>query len=65
SFRQIHGPSGKPVRYQKTVEGVGPVDSADILKGYETDKGEYILLDPDEIDAIKLDTKKTLELVQF
>lgn len=65
SFRQIHEPSGKPVRYQKTVQGVGPVDSDEIMKGYETDDGEYILLDPDEIDAIKPETKKTLELVQF
>ncbi|MAM62979.1 Ku protein [Maritimibacter sp. UBA3975] len=65
SFRQIHGPSGKPVHYQKTVQGVGPVESDEIVKGYETDDGDYILLEPDEIDAIKLETKKTLELVQF
>ncbi|MGR3322394.1 MAG: non-homologous end joining protein Ku [Pseudooceanicola sp.] len=65
SFRQIHKPSGKPVRYEKTVQGVGPVESDDIMKGYETKDGEYILLEPDEIDAIKLETKKTLELVQF
>ncbi|MBW4982269.1 Ku protein [Mameliella sp. CS4] len=65
SFRQIHRPSGKPVRYQKTVQGVGPVENDDIMKGYETDDGEYILLDKDEIDAIKLETRKTLELVQF
>lgn len=64
SFRQIHKPSGKPVRYQKTVQGVGPIESDDIMKGYETDDG-YILLEKDEIDAIKLETKKTLELVQF
>ncbi|SEO76283.1 DNA end-binding protein Ku [Salinihabitans flavidus] len=65
SFRQIHKPTGKPVRYQKTVQGVGPVDSDDIMKGYETEDGEYILMEPDEIDAIKLETKRTLELVQF
>jgi len=65
SFRQIHKPSGKPVRYQKIVQGVGPVENDDIMKGYETDDGEYILLEPDEIDAIRLETKKTLELVQF
>ncbi len=65
SFRQIHGPSKKPVRYQKVVQGVGPVENDDILKGYETDDGTYILLEPDEIDAIKLETRKTLELVQF
>jgi DNA end-binding protein Ku len=65
AFRQIHRPSGKPVHYQKVVTGVGPVKTEDILKGYETDKDDYILLDPDEVDAIRLETKKTLELVQF
>lgn len=65
SFRQIHKPSGQPVRYQKTVQGIGPVESDEIVKGYETDDGEYILLQPEEIDAIRLETKKTLELVQF
>jgi DNA end-binding protein Ku len=65
SFRQIHGPTGKPVKYQKIVAGEGPVESADIRKGYETSGGDYILLDQAEIDAIKLETKKTLELVQF
>lgn len=65
SFRQIHKPSGQPVRYEKTVPGIGPVDNDDIWKGYEIEKDEYVLIDPDEIDAIKLESKKTLELVQF
>ncbi|TPW27038.1 non-homologous end joining protein Ku [Pararhizobium mangrovi] len=65
SFRQIHEPSGKPVHYQSVVDGVGPIDKSDIVKGYEVEKGEYVLLDPEEIDAIKLETKRTLELVQF
>ena len=65
SFRQIHGPTGKRVRYEKTVPGVGPVKSEDILKGYELGDDEYLLLEPEDIDAIKLETKKTLELVQF
>lgn len=64
SFRQVHGPSGKRVRYEKIVPGVGPVDSADIMKGYEVGD-DVILLEPEEIDDIKLETKKTLELVQF
>jgi DNA end-binding protein Ku len=65
SFRQIHGPTGKRVRYEKSVPGVGPVKSEDILKGYELGDDEYLLLEPEEINAIKLETKKTLELVQF
>ena len=63
-FRQIHEPSGKPIHYEKVAEGVGPVKADDIVKGYEND-GEYLLIDPEEIDAIKLETKKTFELVQF
>lgn len=65
SFRQIHGPSGKRVKYKKTVPGVGPVKKEDILKGYELGDDEYLLIEPEELDAIKLETKKTLELVQF
>ena len=65
SFRQIHEPSGKPINYEKVVPGIGPVDRDDIVKGYELSKGNYVLLDDDEIEAVKLESKKTLELVQF
>lgn len=65
SFRQIHEPTGKPVKYEKVVRGVGPVDASEIVKGYEYENDQYVLLDPAEVDAIKLETKKTLELVQF
>jgi len=65
SFRQIHEPSGKPIHYEKVVTGIGPVDTDEIMKGYEIERGEYVLLDQDEIDAVKLESKKTLELTQF
>ncbi|MBA15222.1 MAG: Ku protein [Sphingomonas sp.] len=65
SFRQIHEPTGKPIHYEKVVTGVGPVDTDEIMKGYEVEKGSYVLLDQDEIDAVKLESKKTLELTQF
>ncbi|MBU4527929.1 MAG: Ku protein [Hoeflea sp.] len=65
SFRQIHGPSGKPVSYQKTVPGIGPIDAGDIMKGFEYEKDQFLLIDPDSVEEIKLETKKTLELVQF
>jgi DNA end-binding protein Ku len=65
SFRQIHEPSGKRIRYEKVVPGIGPVEKDDIMKGYELEKDNYVLLDPEEIDAVKLESKKTFELVQF
>jgi DNA end-binding protein Ku len=65
SFNQVHRPSGKRVRYEKVVPGIGPVDPDDILKGFEYEKGNYVLLTDEEIDAVKLETRKTLELTQF
>ena len=65
AFKQIHEPSGKPIHYEKVVTGVGPVDTDEIMKGYEVSKGEFVLLEQDEIDAVKLESKKTLELTQF
>ena len=65
SFRQIHEPSGKPISYEKIVQGVGPVDRDEIVKGYETEKGHFVLLKDEEIEALKVESKKTLELVQF
>ncbi|MBU1337191.1 MAG: Ku protein [Alphaproteobacteria bacterium] len=65
SFRQIHEPTGKPINYEKVVAGVGPVDKDEIMKGFEYEKGDYVLLTDKEIDAVKLETRKTLELTQF
>lgn len=65
SFRQIHKPSGRRVNYEKVVQGIGKIDNADIVKGYEVDKDSYVTLEPEEIDALKLESKKTIDLVQF
>jgi DNA end-binding protein Ku len=65
AFHQVHKPSGKRIRYEKVVPGIGPVDTGDIFKGYEVSKGHYVLLDDAEINAVKLEARKTLELVQF
>ena len=64
-FHQIHEPSGKRINYEKVVQGIGPVDRDDIVKGYEVSKGNYVLLDDDEIEAAKVESRKTLDLVQF
>lgn len=65
SFRQIHEPSGKPISYEKVVQGVGAVDRDEIVKGFEMSKGNYVLLGDDEIESVRIESRKTLELVQF
>ncbi|MFC0685253.1 non-homologous end joining protein Ku [Novosphingobium clariflavum] len=65
SFHQIHEPSGKRIRYEKVAPGVGPVDRDEIIKGFEISRGNYVLLDEQEIEAVKIESRRTLELVQF
>jgi len=65
AFNQIHEPSGKRIKYEKVAPGIGPVDPDEIVKGYEYEKGKYVLVSEDEIDSVKLESKKTLDLTQF
>jgi DNA end-binding protein Ku len=65
AFNQIHEPSGKRIKYEKVVPGIGAVDPEDIVKGFQYSKDSYVLLDDDELEAVKLESKKTLELTQF
>ena len=65
AFHQVHEPTGKRIKYEKVVPGVGPVALDEIVKGYEVSKGHYVLLDPEEIESVKLESRKTLDLVQF
>lgn len=65
AFHQVHQPTGKRIKYEKVVPGIGPVDRDEIVKGFEVSKGEYVLLEPEEIESVKLESRKTLDLVQF
>ncbi|HKX88585.1 MAG TPA: Ku protein [Sphingopyxis sp.] len=65
AFNQIHEPTGKRIKYEKVVPGVGPVDVDEIVKGFQYAKDQYVLLDDEEIEGVKLESKKTLELTQF
>jgi DNA end-binding protein Ku len=64
-FNQIHRPSGKRIKYEKVVPGIGAVDNADIVKGYQVEPEVYVIMEPEEIEAIRLDSKKTIDMVQF
>jgi DNA end-binding protein Ku len=65
AFHQIYEPTGQRIKYEKTVPGIGPVDVDKIIKGFEYEKGEYVLLEESEIEGVRLESKKTLELTQF
>ncbi|HET6468413.1 MAG TPA: Ku protein [Geminicoccaceae bacterium] len=65
ALHQVHAPTGKRVRYEKTVPGIGAVDRDEILMGFEHAKDSYVLLTPAELDEIRIESRQSIELVQF
>jgi DNA end-binding protein Ku len=65
SFNQIHEPSKQRIRYEKVAPGIGAVDKDEIVKGYEYSKGRYVLFSDEEFEAMKVESKKTLDMIQF
>jgi DNA end-binding protein Ku len=66
SFHQLNKDTGNRIRYRKVDAETGDeVESDKIIKGYEVGKGEYIELDPEELEAVALESKHTLEINEF
>jgi DNA end-binding protein Ku len=66
SFHQLNKKTGHRIKYQKVDAETGhEVSSDDIIKGYEVSKGEYIELDPEELEAVALESKRVIEVDEF
>jgi DNA end-binding protein Ku len=66
SFHQLNKATGNRIRYKKVDADTGDeVDNADIVKGYELAKGEYIELDPEELDAVAIASKHVIDIEEF
>jgi DNA end-binding protein Ku len=66
SFNQINKKTGNRIRYRKVDAETGDeVDSSDIVKGYEVGKGQFIEIEPEELEAIAIESKRTIEIDEF
>lgn len=65
AFHQIERTTGQRVREKKVVPGKEEVGTEDIVKGYEYEKGRYVVLEEEDFDKVKLETKKTVDLERF
>ena len=66
SFHQIHKQTGNRIRYKKVDADTGrEVDNEDIIKGYEVSKDEYIEVEPEELEAVEIESKRVIEIEQF
>jgi DNA end-binding protein Ku len=66
SFHQLNKNTGHRIKYRKVDADTGDeVESTDIIKGYQVGKGEYPELDPEELEAIAIESKRTIEIDEF
>jgi DNA end-binding protein Ku len=66
SFHQINKNTGNRIKYRKVDADTGDeVESTDIIKGYEVGKGQYIEINPEELEAIAIESKRTIEIDEF
>jgi len=65
ALHKIHKPTGERIHYENVVEDVGEVDKDDIAKGFEVDKGRYVVVEDEELERLKLESTRTIDLVQF
>jgi DNA end-binding protein Ku len=66
SFHQINEDTGNRIKYRKVDAETGDeVDSEKIIKGYEVSKGQYIQVEPEELEAIAIESKRTIEIDEF
>ena len=65
SFRLIDKKTNSPVRYKKVTDEGREVPQADIVKGYEVSKGEYLILEPEDFKRAAPTKQETIDIVRF
>jgi DNA end-binding protein Ku len=64
-FHQLNRKTGERIKYQKTSGEETAVDNSDIVKGYEYTKGQYVTIEPEEIENLRVASRHTMEVKQF
>jgi len=65
-FHQVHEADGGQIRYRRVCEVCGnEIAYADIAKGYQTEDGELVTLDADDLASLPLSSSREIEVVEF
>lgn len=66
AFNQINQHTGNRIRYKKVDAETGDeVELGDIVKGYQVEKGVYVTVDNDELEALQVESNHTIEIDKF
>ncbi|HTG23911.1 MAG TPA: Ku protein, partial [Reyranella sp.] len=66
SFNTLNRKTGNRLK-QSLVDSVSgePVDTADRVKGYQVAKGQYVMVEDSDLEALRIESTKTLEIETF
>ncbi|MCB0664423.1 MAG: Ku protein [Saprospiraceae bacterium] len=66
SFRQLHKEDNGPIGYQKVCKVCDEkVSTSDIVKGYEYEPDQYVIIESEDLDKIKLKSTKVIDIEAF
>lgn len=65
SFHLINPDTHNRIRMVPTDPDTGPIERADLVKGYEVAKDEYVLMDDADFEKVKLESTRTIDIGQF
>ena len=64
-FNMLHASTHNRIRMVPTDPETGPVDRSDIVKGYEIEKDRYVIVTPEEIASVRLESTRTIDIEAF
>lgn len=64
-LNQLHSECHSRIQYKKTCPIHGEVSNDDIVSGYEYSKGQYVVVDPDELDKLRTEDDKAIKINVF
>jgi DNA end-binding protein Ku len=64
-FNLLHKETMNRIRMIPTDPETGPVERADLVRGFEVDKGRYVVVTDEEIKAVRLESTRTLDIERF
>ncbi|MFZ5669834.1 MAG: Ku protein [Pseudomonadota bacterium] len=64
-FNLLHRDTHNRIRMIPTDPDLGPVERTDLVKGFEYEKGRYVVVTPAEIEAVRLESTRTIDIERF
>jgi DNA end-binding protein Ku len=65
SFNMLHKSTHNRIRMIPTDPELGPVERSDIVKGFQIEKDRYVIVTPEEIENVRLESTRTIDIDRF